>query len=125
MKKAELYAELRELTAKLSEVEAVIVEGARDAKALRELGFAGDILLCSARLSRGALIDSVASCYQRVAILTDFDQKGRKLCRELMAGLERRGVKIEKRYRRLFRKVLVKRGMRAVEAISSLGRLID
>ncbi|WP_048056240.1 toprim domain-containing protein [Pyrococcus sp. ST04] len=64
----------------------IIVEGKRDEESLRKLGVRTEIL----RLSRSSLADIalMASEYEEVMILTDFDNTGEQLAKKLHSLLE-------------------------------------
>ncbi|HEX16855.1 MAG TPA: topoisomerase [Thermoplasmatales archaeon] len=68
----------------------VLVEGERDALALKELGLNGEILIvqCGKRLS--SLCDFIAENYKEIIILTDWDRKGWQLYRRIERNLRGR-----------------------------------
>ena len=76
----------------------IIVEGKRDEEALRLFGFNRII-----KISGKPLEEVVRKVDEKVAILTDFDEEGRKIKRELVRMFERKGVKVDNYLRRLIR----------------------
>lgn len=81
----------------------IVVEGKRDAIALRKLGYVGKILKFH---SFGGMInfaDSVAR-YQRIIILFDRDKKGRYLTGKTIQLLQRR-TKVDLSFKRKLRKI--------------------
>ncbi|MFQ6054158.1 MAG: toprim domain-containing protein, partial [Candidatus Bathyarchaeia archaeon] len=77
----ERWRALLDLNAVLEEMEgavdAVLVEGSRDVRALRRLGFHGRIEVCSrVGISDGDLVEELAGRNDAVVILTDFDEEG-------------------------------------------------
>ncbi|MFQ6054108.1 MAG: toprim domain-containing protein [Candidatus Bathyarchaeia archaeon] len=121
---------LSELISLLGELEgtvdAVLVEGARDVEALRSLGFRGRFEVCSrVRVTDGDLVEEIALIDGSVAILTDFDEEGRRLNRRLSRLLERRGVKVERRLRRDVGRLMAVLGVYAVEALDDVGERLQ
>jgi 5S rRNA maturation endonuclease (ribonuclease M5) len=116
----ETYAELESVIEELNEsVDAIIVEGVRDKKGLRELGITKEILMCSTKPDT-AFIDDLRSRYKRVAILTDYDRAGKRFNKRLIARLERDGVKVETTFRSRIGQILGLRGMRDIESVNAL-----
>ncbi|MBI4363097.1 MAG: toprim domain-containing protein [Euryarchaeota archaeon] len=113
----ELIAEMR------GDVDAVIVEGAHDMRALRGYGFDGPILMCaSTRLPESEFVEWVAARHRRVSVLTDFDRQGTHIHRRLAHKLERRGVRVDRRYRQSLRELLRGTGFRTIESLHGLKR---
>jgi len=73
----------------------VVVEGKRDVRALRKLGF-NNIFPLNKPIF--AMIEGV-SHYKEVIILTDLDTEGKKLYRKLKSGFCERGVQINEKLR--------------------------
>jgi len=99
---------LARLMKKLDEA-VVIVEGKRDARALREVGVKGRILLASGRMKG---ICGRVNDVDEVMILTDNDEAGRELAELLRDELESCGIRPDVQVRRDLRYVL---GIRTVE----------
>lgn len=102
-------------------VDVVIVEGQRDAEALRSLGLVKPIFRDSSpgRL-QADLVEEIAKNFSRVVVLTDFDEKGRDLNRKLAAKLEQRGLRVAEAYRRKVGRLL---GALKVSTIESLNKI--
>ena len=79
---------LKELIERAKDGAIVLVEGRRDVEALKGLGVEGKILPVSS-VSRAKLVESVEG---DVIILTDWDEKGEKLKREIFEVLLSNGV---------------------------------
>jgi len=70
----------------------VIVEGERDAKALRAIGLAGEIVTLHRGVTVFNFCERLAAHQRRVVILTDWDLRGGQLARRLRDGLAANGV---------------------------------
>lgn len=116
------YQELCYLLEKLEYlVDAVVVEGLRDVEALQRLGFKGRVEGCSkVRVSDSDFVESLARDVKSVAILTDFDEEGRRLNNRLTSLLQRRGVKVETGLRRELSRLMAVLGVYAVEALDNV-----
>ena len=102
-------------------VDAVVVEGARDVEALRRLGFGGRVEVCSrVGVADIDLVEELAKRAEVIVILTDFDKEGRRMNRMLSKLLERRGVKVEKRLRRMVGRLMAVLGVYTVEALDDV-----
>ena len=116
----ETYAELESVIEELNEsLDAIIVEGARDKKGLRELGITKAILMCSTKPDT-AFIDDLRSRYKRVAILTDYDRAGKRFNKRLTVRLEHESIKVETKFRSKIGRILGLRGMRDIESVNAL-----
>ena len=69
----------------------VIVEGKRDSKALKKLGYSGTVLEFHKFGGLIKFVDSVAK-YDRVIILLDGDRKGKYLTAKIIEQLQRRTI---------------------------------
>jgi uncharacterized protein YunC (DUF1805 family) len=99
----------------------VVVEGPRDVEALRLLGFEGRVDVCSrVKVSDADLVESFVQDGVPVVILTDFDEEGRRLNRDLTRILERRGVKVEVGLRRRFGRLMAALGVYAIEDLDDV-----
>jgi len=116
------HKELNELLGKIEYlVPIVVVEGPRDAEALRQIGFKGRIELFSrVNLSESDFIDSLATVAASVVILTDFDSEGRRINRNLIRLFERRGVRVEVGLRREFGRLMAELGIHTIEALDDV-----
>jgi 5S rRNA maturation endonuclease (ribonuclease M5) len=121
MLKEELFVGLKEIIKKMNqEVDMVIVEGKKDEGALKALGFKGRIFVYAKREPE-ILEGAVRNC-ESVVVLTDFDSAGKDLCNEIMDHLLGH-VKINKRLRREFGRLLTSHGRRGIESINRLVKL--
>ncbi|WP_457548771.1 toprim domain-containing protein [Archaeoglobus sp.] len=84
----EFMKALKELMDRAKDGAVVLVEGRRDVEALKGLGVVGKILPVSS-VPRAKLVESVEG---DVIILTDWDEKGEKLKREIFEMLLSNGV---------------------------------
>jgi len=101
-------------------VSTVIVEGLRDVKALRELGFKGQIDVCSQlSVSEPEFSEILSRNKKSVLLLTDYDEEGKKIHRHLTKLLERQGVKVEVGLRRQFGRILAAIGIYAIEDLDN------
>lgn len=116
-----LQHDVEELIAAMDEdVDCAIVEGGNDRDALRRAGFTGSIETCSETDGFVAFAKRVARTYDRVAILTDYDEEGKELNRKLQAYIP--GSRNRKRWRKELGKILTDHGRRDIEAITNVLR---
>lgn len=100
----------------------VVVEGKRDAAALRHLGFTEEILEFHSFGGITKFADSVSN-YKNLIILFDFDKKGRYLTRKVIEQLERR-TRIDMSYKR--RLIVVTRGkICTIEELTQYAQLVS
>lgn len=119
-RKHEVYRNLEELASEMNyTVDAVVVEGPHDKKTLKLLGYNKPIILCS-KLPHNEVTDRAAKKFSNVVILTDFDEQGNLLNKKLSKLFETRGVKVDRFYRRRFRKLLKKAKISTIESIYSI-----
>ncbi len=118
--------ELRDLLNKMGYLAPiVIVEGPRDVEALRRIGYGGRIEISSKYgVSDSDFVESLARRVTSVIVLTDFDEEGRRINRDLTRLLERRGVKVEVGLRRQLGRLMAALGIYTIEALDeSVARL--
>ncbi|MDH5439229.1 MAG: hypothetical protein OEY31_01320 [Candidatus Bathyarchaeota archaeon] len=116
----EVYHELEELVSEMNyTVDVVVIEGPHDRRTLTRLGYRKPILLCS-KVSHSELVDLISEKFSNVVVLTDFDEEGVQLNRRLSKLVERRGVKVDRFYRRRFRRLLKEARISTIEAIYGL-----
>jgi|YelNatPaOPRAMG01_1025707.scaffolds.fasta_scaffold04360_9 5S rRNA maturation endonuclease (ribonuclease M5) len=118
---------LRELILSLNnEVEngaLVVVEGPKDAIALKEMGLLGEPYLYSHNSDHIELF-KLAFKSSKVIILVDNDREGRHICKKLVTELGSKGIKYDIWYRKQFYKI--GKGMIShLEELSSLIRKIE
>ena len=107
----------------LSDTMAIIVEGRKDERALRELGVKGEIV----RLNKGESIfgtcERLSRDHKKVILMTDWDRKGGHLGKLLKDGLEANGVQYDGNIRARLA-VLTKKDIKDVENLAKqLARL--
>lgn len=111
--------ELESITEKLNrDLDAIIVEGFSDRRAMRKLGFEKKIFE-SAERDLELLAEDIERGADRVAILTDFDSHGKEENRKLRQLLQDR-VDVLGSARREFGKQLTGEGRMAVEDVAPL-----
>jgi len=116
---------LEELCGFLSEahnyVDVIIVEGIRDVSALRSLGCVAEIeVLSHTGVSDHDLADEIASKYDSILILTDFDEEGLNLNQRFCSIFERTGAKVETGLRRWFARLMARIGVYAIESLDNI-----
>jgi len=115
----EIFQELAELNVHTP----VIVEGKRDAAALRELGLKGDIIVYNTGLSMHEFSESVLQEHAQVVLLMDWDSTGQtlqdKLAHELAGCWES-----NERYRRILR-ALCQKEIKDMEGVPGLIRRLS
>ncbi len=123
----EALEDLRRLLQEAEEAgEIILVEGIRDLKALRALGYKGEVELYSQHgLLEIDLVEGFADSMKTILILTDFDEEGRRLYRRLARHLELRGVRIDQRLRREFGHLMTLLGIHAIEALDDVAENLN
>jgi len=105
-----------------SEVDLIIVEGEKDKRALIKAGFKKEIIKCSS-LSLAEIEERIFEISKnkklRVAILTDFDEKGKEMNKLFVSHFQGIGIKINSFYRNKIKEIMEKRNM-----IESLGKIL-
>ncbi len=120
----ETYTELESIIEEMDDfVDAIVVEGIRDKRALEGMGITKEIVTCATR-SHTEFVDYLSLRHKSVAILTDYDRTGKSINKKLTSRLERVGVKVENRYRERIGRVLGLRGMKCIESLNSLMKRI-
>jgi 5S rRNA maturation endonuclease (ribonuclease M5) len=114
-----LLEELRDLLNEMGHLDSiVIVEGPRDVEALRRIGYRGRIEVSSKySVSDSDFVESLARSVTSVIVLTDFDEEGRRIKRDLTRLLERRGVNVEGGLRRRLGRLMAALSIYTVEAL--------
>ncbi|MCX8182128.1 MAG: toprim domain-containing protein [Candidatus Methanomethyliaceae archaeon] len=101
----------------------VIVEGQNDENALREFGLKTPVMRFRGfGHSETLFIDEVSQDYRgrSVAVILDFDEEGIKMADRISRELEERGVKVQHYFRRAFKEILLREGVRHVEEIKAI-----
>lgn len=100
------------------DVDAAVVEGYSDKKALRKLGFESKIFLSAERTVQD-LTEDVIRGADRVAVLTDFDEHGKEQNREISQALNKE-IDVIRSARKDFGAQLTSTDRRAVEDVRPL-----
>jgi len=93
----------------------IIVEGDKDIEALRILDITGTIVSLNTGMSLPNFCDKIASEYEELILLTDWDRRGGFLCHTVSKNLEGR-VRCNTTYRERFAKNAM---IRTVEGLPS------
>ncbi|MBW6518450.1 MAG: toprim domain-containing protein [ANME-2 cluster archaeon] len=118
MERLEQLEELvQELLQQSEEGAAIIVEGKRDRRALRELGITGPVKLGTQK-SLLELCEEVAREYNKVIVLTDWDENGDKLARLMAEFLYNAGATVNTDIRQKI-KALVKKRIKDIESLNT------
>ena len=103
---------------------AVLVEGRRDVAALAALGVEGSVEVLNRGTPLLALCDALALRHRTITVLTDWDEKGDELARQLAAGLRRASVEVDTETRDGLRR-LTRGSIHAVEELPSFHRRVS
>ncbi|MCL7415769.1 MAG: toprim domain-containing protein [ANME-2 cluster archaeon] len=118
MERLEKLEELiQDLRQRSDEGAAIIVEGMRDRRALRELGITGPIRLGTQKAIL-ELCEEVAREYNNVIVLTDWDYKGEKIARLMADFLNNAGAVVNTDIRERI-KALVKKRIKDIESLNN------
>ncbi|MEK6581350.1 MAG: toprim domain-containing protein [Nitrospirota bacterium] len=101
----------------------VIVEGKRDAAALRELGLEGEIITLHSGQSIYDFCEDISERFHRVIILLDWDEKGESLSKTLCKHLNGQWEEFSA-FRELI-KILCQKDINDIEGIPKLLRRIE
>ena len=111
---------LEELIASLVEASedgaAIIVEGVRDERSLRDLGVSGTVVRASRRAAL-EVAEEAARDYREIVILTDWDRAGEELARKLELHLQGTGARVDAETRERLKR-MVRREIKDVESLS-------
>ncbi len=92
--KRKKYRRIKDLILEIrSAVDAAVVDGVHDRKTLKHLGFDAPVFTRS-ELSYIELADIIAKKFSTVAILTDFDEEGKRANETLNRLFEERQIKV-------------------------------
>ena len=117
----ERASRLREVLEALHEVNKtfpVIVEGKRDALALRKLGLVGEVIILHSGNNLYEFSEDISERYERVVILLDWDGKGEHLSKTLQKHLK--GQWEEYSAFREILKILCQKDIKDIEGIPKL-----
>ena len=111
---------LEELLAALLEASgggaAIIVEGRRDELALRSLGLPGPVIMASRRPALD-LAEDAARSFSKIILLTDWDDKGEEMAKNIERHLRSLGSRPDGEIRSRLKK-LVRKEIKDVESLS-------
>ena len=123
MERAERLREIIEYLYEVNKTIPVIVEGKKDASALRTLGLEGDIITLHNGNNLYDFCDDISQRFERVVLLLDWDRKGEDLNRILSGHLKGHWEEYSS-YRELF-KVLCQKEIKDIEGIPALLRRLE
>ncbi|MBI4684588.1 MAG: hypothetical protein HY755_05275 [Nitrospirae bacterium] len=122
----ERAVKLREVFEALREVNKdtpVIVEGKKDALALRKLGLSGDILILHSGQNMYDFCEDILEKFARVIVLLDWDDRGEKLDRTLCNLLKGHWEEFSA-FREIL-KILCQKDIKDIEGIPKLLRRLE
>jgi 5S rRNA maturation endonuclease (ribonuclease M5) len=99
----------------------VVVEGLRDSRALRAIGFEGDVLMFCHNGGKHLLVDESAK-YRRTILLFDLDREGRSLTKKAALLLEEEKKSVVDLF---FRRELAAVTQGRVKRVEELSRYTD
>jgi len=105
-------------------VTAVIVEGEKDVRSLRNLGMEGEIITVNKGISLFNFCEKVSRKHKLVIMLTDWDSQGGTLCRRIQEGLTANGTKPNLEYRQRIA-VLCRKDVKDVEGLPNYLRTLE
>jgi 5S rRNA maturation endonuclease (ribonuclease M5) len=107
-------------------VDIILVEGTRDIKALRNIGYSGEIIPCSQiGLNDYELADKISGKYHRILILTDFDKEGVLIYQKFHEIFERKYIKVEDELRKNLGDLMSKLSVYAIESLDNIQDKIE
>ena len=113
--------DLIELISQINEiVDIVIVEGSRDIKALKRLGYDGNLVSCQyVGVNNYEFITKIAKENNSILILTDFDKEGLFLNSVFSRLFEQKDVKVEYGLRRAIGRLTASLGVYSIEDLDN------
>ena len=101
-------------------VDIVIVEGSRDIKALKRLGYEGNLVSCQhVGVNNYEFITRIANENNSILIMTDFDKEGLFLNNLFSRLLEQKNVKVEYGLRRAIGRLTASLGVYSIEDLDN------
>jgi len=101
----------------------ILVEGRRDERTLRLLGFKGEIVILNQGKSLSDVADEISSSYEEIILLLDWDRKGNMLEERMEILLANLGVHCDLSLRRNLQAILGAH-LTSVEELSVFADLI-
>lgn len=123
IERAERLRTLLQYLHEINETTPVIVEGKKDASALRSLGIIGDIITLHNGRNLYEFCDDIARRFHRVVLLLDWDRKGEDLNKILSGHLKGHWEEFSS-FRELF-KILCQKEIKDIEGIPALLRRLE
>ncbi|GAQ94200.1 5S rRNA maturation endonuclease [Thermodesulfovibrio aggregans] len=120
--RAEKIREVLHYLYEINKLVPIIVEGKKDKKALRDLGFDGEIITLHSGKSIYEFAETIANKYEKIILLFDWDSKGEELYSKV--GEELQGMWEEFASIRELLKLLCQKEIAEVEDIPSLFKRI-
>lgn len=108
-----------------SDVDAILVEGKRDRRALVENGFESRIIECSSLPNHEIISRVEESGARSVLVLTDFDSHGKELCKEISSALTGHGISLKNIYRKKIKEILDTENMKTTESMRNFRKRLD
>jgi 5S rRNA maturation endonuclease (ribonuclease M5) len=108
----------------LSQEMPVIVEGRRDAEALRLMGVKNNVVTLGKGVPLFTFCETISREWPSVIILTDWDRKGGQLARRLKEAFEADGTKVNDSIRMAL-VILAKKEIKDIESLPSLVRRLQ
>jgi len=116
--RAERIKEVLHYLYEINKLVPIIVEGKRDKKALRDIGFDGEIITLHSGKSIYEFSETIASRFEKVVLLIDWDEKGEELYSKVGESLQ--GMWEDFASIRELLKILCQKEIAEVEEIPSL-----
>lgn len=123
MERASRLREVLEALCEVNKEVPVIVEGKRDAMALRKLGLTGEVITLHSGNNLYEFSEDISERFERVVILLDWDGKGEHLSKTLQRHL--RGQWEEFSAFREILKILCQKDIKDIEGIPKLLRKLE
>ena len=118
LERAERLREVMDALCEINNRVPVIVEGKKDALALRKLGLAGEIIVLHGGKGLYEFSEEIAERHPAVVLLLDWDAKGENLFKSLAGNLHTHWEEFSA-FRELF-KMLCQKDIKDIESIPSL-----
>uniref|UniRef100_A0A7C4YFC0 Topoisomerase n=1 Tax=Caldisericum exile TaxID=693075 RepID=A0A7C4YFC0_9BACT len=116
--RAEKIKEVLHYLYEINKLIPIIVEGKRDKKALREIGFDGEIITLHSGKSIYEFTETIANRFDKVILLIDWDEKGEELYSKVGENLQ--GMWEDFASIRELLKILCQKEISEIEEIPSL-----
>jgi 5S rRNA maturation endonuclease (ribonuclease M5) len=102
-------------------IDVILVEGQRDVESIKNLGGTTEIEMLSHKgVNDFDLANDLASRFENVLVLTDFDEEGLNLNKRFTVLLEHEGVRVESGLRLIVGKLMARIGVYAIEDLDNI-----